>query len=193
MSKAYDLHRLTVLVADDNQHMASLVMGILKMAGIKNVITANTGMKAWAEIRDRPVDIAVIDWMMPELTGFDLLKRLRTGDDSPAPLLPVIMMTGYTERWRVVAMRDVGATEVLAKPISAKALIDRVIHVVTKPRAFVETAVYFGPDRRRRFDLAPEGEERRSGADDGSMVDRAYQDGAMEDRLSQDEINALFG
>lgn len=192
MSTTYDLQRVTVLVADDNQHMATLVMGILKMAGIKNTIIANTGMKAWAEIRDRPIDLAIVDWMMPEMTGHDLLKRLRTADDSPAPLLPVIMMTGFTERWRVLAMRDVGATEVLAKPISAKALIDRVIHVVTKPRPFVETSVYFGPDRRRRFDAPPDGNDRRTETGDDAMVDKAWGAGAMEDRLSQAEINALF-
>ena len=59
------------------------------------------------------------------------------------------MLTGHTEKARVTAARDAGITEFLAKPISAKALYQRIVNVVANPRPFIKTKTYFGPDRRR--------------------------------------------
>ena len=59
------------------------------------------------------------------------------------------MLTGHSEKKRVTAARDAGVTEFLAKPISAKALYQRIVNVVANPRPFIKTKTYFGPDRRR--------------------------------------------
>jgi two-component system, chemotaxis family, chemotaxis protein CheY len=72
------------------------------------------------------------------------------------------MVTGHTEKARVTAARDAGITEFLAKPISAKALYQRVVNVVANPRPFIKT--YFGPDRRRNVNPNYVGPERRKGA-----------------------------
>ena len=55
------------------------------------------------------------------------------------------MLTGHSEKKRVVVARDAGATEFLAKPISAKALYERILNIVANPRPFVKTKNYFGP------------------------------------------------
>jgi DNA-binding response OmpR family regulator len=73
------------------------------------------------------------------------------------------MLTGHSEKKRVVAARDAGVTEFLAKPISAKALYHRVLNVVANPRPFVKTKNYFGPDRRRSTSANYVGPERRKG------------------------------
>src|SRR6185503_19347376 len=59
--------------------------------------------------------------------------------------------------------RDAGVTEFLAKPISAKALYQRIINVVANPRPFIKTKTYFGPDRRRNTTSNYIGPERRKG------------------------------
>jgi DNA-binding response OmpR family regulator len=59
------------------------------------------------------------------------------------------MLTGHSEKKRVIAARDAGVTEFLAKPISAKGLYQRILNVVANPRPFIKTKTYFGPDRRR--------------------------------------------
>jgi two-component system chemotaxis response regulator CheY len=64
--------------------------------------------------------------------------------------VPIIMITGHTEKQRVEAARDVGVTEFLAKPITAHNLFARIAEIVERPRAFVRCDSYFGPDRRRR-------------------------------------------
>src|SRR6185436_8595600 len=63
--------------------------------------------------------------------------------------VPIIMLTGHSEKKRVTAARDAGITEFLAKPISAKGLYERIVNVVASPRPFIKTKTYFGPDRRR--------------------------------------------
>jgi two-component system, chemotaxis family, chemotaxis protein CheY len=59
------------------------------------------------------------------------------------------MMTGHSEKSRVTEARDAGVTEFVVKPITAKAIFDRLNAVIFKPRPFVKTEGYFGPDRRR--------------------------------------------
>jgi DNA-binding response OmpR family regulator len=73
------------------------------------------------------------------------------------------MLTGHTEKQRVTAARDAGITEFLAKPISAKALYQRIVNVVANPRPFIKTKTYFGPDRRRAVSNSYVGPERRKG------------------------------
>ena len=64
---------------------------------------------------------------------------------------------------RVLAARDAGASEILAKPLTIKGLLDRLIAAVDRPRPFVRATTYAGPDRRRRTDPAYDGPRRREG------------------------------
>ena len=73
------------------------------------------------------------------------------------------MLTGHSEKKRVVSARDAGVTEFLAKPISAKGLYQRIVNVVANPRPFIKTKTYFGPDRRRNVNPNYVGTERRKG------------------------------
>jgi two-component system chemotaxis response regulator CheY len=77
--------------------------------------------------------------------------------------VPIVMLTGHSEKKRVIAARDAGVTEFLAKPISAKALYQRVLNIVANPRPFIRTKSYFGPDRRRNVNPNYAGTERRKG------------------------------
>jgi DNA-binding response OmpR family regulator len=74
---------------------------------------------------------------------------VRNDEHSPNPFVPIIMITGHTEKYRVEAARDAGVTEFLAKPITAQNLFARIAEIVERPRAFVRCDNYFGPDRRR--------------------------------------------
>ena len=78
-------------------------------------------------------------------------------------MFPIIMLTGHSEKRRVIEARDTGVTEFLAKPISAKALYQRVLNVVANPRPFIKTKSYFGPCRRRNNHGNYVGPERRKG------------------------------
>jgi DNA-binding response OmpR family regulator len=103
------------------------------------------------------------DWAMPIFDGLELTQMIRQPGANGNPYAPIIMLTGHSEKKRVVAARDAGVTEFLAKPISAKSLYQRVMNVVANPRPFIKTKNYFGPDRRRNANQNYIGPERRRG------------------------------
>jgi DNA-binding response OmpR family regulator len=157
---SYSLERLNFLVVDDNKHMRALVKTILHAFGSKNVHDASDGADAFKELRVFPADIIITDWNMDPLDGIDFTRLVRTGKDSPNPFVPIIMLTGHTEMHRIIEARDNGVNEFLAKPISAKSLYSRIRTIIEKPRPFIRTKSYFGPDRRRRV-IDYKGVERR--------------------------------
>lgn len=143
------LSNLHVLVIDDNPHMRGIVVAILRGAGFTRVKEASDGAQALEEMRAGIPDIIVCDLNMDPIDGLEFTKMLRTSSDSPGPFIPVIMMTGHTERSKVTAARDAGINELVAKPISAKTLLERIVAVIDRPRPFVRSANYTGPCRRR--------------------------------------------
>lgn len=145
----YSLERVNFLVVDDNRHMRALVKTILYAIGAKTIVEACDGADAFKILRNYPADIIICDWAMVPLDGLEFVRLIRTATDSPNPFAPIIMMTGHTERRRVLEARDAGVHEFLAKPISAKALYERIRSIIERPSRFVRTAHYFGPDRRR--------------------------------------------
>ena len=100
---------------------------------------------------------------MPILTGIELTKLIRTSENSVNPFVPVILMSAYADRHTVMQARDAGVNEFLVKPLSARALHQRIVSVVLNPRSFIKTGQYFGPDRRRIGSADYEGLEKRKG------------------------------
>ena len=115
---------------------------------------------AWKVLTVNPCDIIFVDWVMSGMSGVELAQKIRSAPDSPNPFLPIIMLTGHTSIERVNLARDAGVNEFLAKPVSAKAILNRLVSVIEHPRPFVRTKSYFGPCRRRR-EGAYTGPERR--------------------------------
>ncbi|WP_299439598.1 response regulator [uncultured Rhodospira sp.] len=189
MEQAYSLERLNFLIVDDNKHMRALVKTILYALGSRQVREAGDGADAFKELRHFPADIIICDWNMSPLDGLDFVRLVRTGKDSPNPFVPIIMLTGFTEMFRVVDARDAGVHEFLAKPISAKSLYSRIKAIIDRPRPFVRTKTYFGPDRRRRT-IDWKGAERRKGAK--TVVSTPEPDVAAAASLSQEEVEALL-
>jgi len=169
---------------DDNAHMLNIVKTILRGFGAVHVFEAKEPQEAIHRLRNDAIDIVVLDYLMGDEDGIDFLKKLRHETDSPAPFVPVIMLTAHSERARVEAARDAGVTEFCAKPVTAAEMIRKVGAVIDHPRHFVRSGTYFGPDRRRRADPNFKGPERRShklaassrqqpdAADDGAATPR---------------------
>jgi len=146
----YNLSKLRVLIVDDSKNMRMLVKTILNALGVQTVREAADGQTAMQELRAGPIDVAIVDWVMEPMDGLEFVRQVRTAEDSPNTFLPIIMMTGHTEKHRIFKARDSGVTEFLAKPITAKMLLLRLTNIIENPRPFVRAKGYFGPDRRRR-------------------------------------------
>ena len=162
---AYDFSNLRVLVVDDNRFMRETVEAILESIGIGTVYHAENAEDGFNTVKAQLPDVIVSDWDMEPGDGITLVKWLRSRPDSPDRYVPIIMLTGFSERNRVVAARDSGVTEFLAKPVSTKSMHARLISIIDQPRPFIRTDTYFGPDRRRRTDSKYKGRERRLNRD----------------------------
>jgi DNA-binding response OmpR family regulator len=159
---AYDLTNLDVLVVEQHATMRSLMRTVLRELGILGVRDTSDPMTAFDMHIQAPADLILTDWS-PGLDGMDLLRRLRTEDESPDPCVPVIVVTANTELTHVCAARDLGMTEYLAKPISASLIYSRIRSVIERRRLFIRSTDFFGPDRRRRH-VEFVGDERRTHA-----------------------------
>lgn len=160
-----DLSRVRVLIVDDNKYMRNMLRGILNAFGVRLVREASDGADALKELRVFPADLALVDNYMVPIGGIDFIKLLRTSRDSPDPFLPVIMISGHTDKHWIEAARDAGADEFLAKPVSAQSLFARVHITLTQPRPFVSGGHYAGPDRRRRATEWRYAERRKKGVE----------------------------
>ncbi len=157
-----DYSSLKILLVEDNQHMRSIVGAILKGSGIRNVREARDGAEALDMLRQYPADIALVDFNMDPIDGVEFTKMLRNASDSANPYLPIVMITGHSERSRVIQARDAGVNEFVVKPLTARALLGRIDSVIMRPRPFIRCRTYFGPDRRRNTDKAYAGPFRRN-------------------------------
>ncbi|HTP93439.1 MAG TPA: response regulator [Xanthobacteraceae bacterium] len=143
------IQSLWVLVVDDNQYMRKMIRNLLVNCGIKDIYEAADGIAALDAIRTVAPDVVILDWEMPLLSGAELVRIVRSPGVFPMPDIPIIMLSGHGERWRVVEAAKLGVNEYLIKPVSAKAIHDRLVSIMTQPRPAVQLGDYYGPEPRK--------------------------------------------
>ena len=158
----FKFERLSILIVEDTAPMRKLVTSVLETLGVGRISTACDGEEGFQMFCQQNPDIVIADWHMLPMSGIDLVYKIRREKISPNKMVPIVMMTGYSALPRVAEARDTGATEFLVKPFSANDLARRIAYVINKPRDFIETVDYFGPDRRRRTLPNYNGPKRRS-------------------------------
>ena len=112
-----------VLVADDDRDILELVAFRLERGGY-DVVTANDGAEALSVAEQREPDLAVLDVMMPKLTGYDVTRELRA--DSETSRIPVILLTARVQEADVARGFEAGADDYVKKPFSPQELKARV-------------------------------------------------------------------
>ena len=150
--------------------MQSLITSMLKAFGVGEILACENANEAidlltvlQASKKSRylaTVDIVLTDWLMPKGSGEELLRWIRSHDKDSIRFLPVIVISGYTTELLANLTRDMGANEILVKPVSGTSLASRICSVIDHPRPFIRAPYYFGPDRRRQ-ELPHKGPERR--------------------------------
>jgi two-component system, chemotaxis family, chemotaxis protein CheY len=149
-SNAIGASSLCVLILEDNEHMRQLLRRLLLAMGVRQIYEYADGSQALAEIRVKRPDFILADYSMEPMDGLEFTRAVRRLPDDSHCVVPIIMVTGHTERSRIQRARDAGVTEILAKPVTAAALYQRIELIVHKPRPFVRAPNYIGPCRRRR-------------------------------------------
>ena len=138
-----------VLVVDDDHYMRKVVRTLLMSIGVRAIHEAPDGVAGLEAIRTLAPDVVILDWEMPGLDGAGFVRMVRSPETFPFPDVPIIMLTGHGERSRVIEAVQIGVNEFLLKPVSTKALQDRMVAVLTKPRPVVQQGDYYGPAPRK--------------------------------------------
>src|SRR6267154_5466073 len=112
-----------ILIVEDEEPLALLLRYNLEAEGY-DVETVARGDEADIRLREAPPDLAVLDWMLPGISGIELCRRLRARPESKA--LPIIMLTARGEESERVRGLATGADDYIVKPFSVPELIERV-------------------------------------------------------------------
>lgn len=150
LDAAKRLRKVRVLIVDDDRRIAKLICSVLEGLGFENLHVEHSAEAAMAFLRGEEVDMIICDWMMDGQNGVEMVRELRRDLENPNQLVPVIMLSGNSERPQVEDARDSGVTEYVMKPFTAKSLCSRIISVIEQPRSFIMAPEFSGHNRRRK-------------------------------------------
>lgn len=154
-----DLNKVHFLIIEDSHPTVVLVRSVLASWGAHVVHEAEGVERALEILTAASPDLAILDQHLGVDDGLSLLRFIR--HEGANPYLPVVVLSADGRPAKVAEARDAGANEFLVKPFTAQGLYDRLHSVIHRPRPFVRSMDYFGPDRRRRDDPEYEGPDRR--------------------------------
>ena len=174
------------LIVDGDGFAINILQQILRGFGAAEQISAGNGAEAKAVLERQRIDLLICEARLTDMRGAELIRWLRRLEDNEMRAMPIIVLTGYTERSSVAELRDAGANLVVRKPASPQALLARISWAAASPRPFVVAEGYAGPDRRFKFEGVPDGVGRRSSDLRGDIGL------AVEPNMSQDEIDSVF-
>ena len=119
-----DLTQATIMMVDDEPTTMEVMQSYLEDAGYQRFVLVEDSTQAMATIEERRPDILLLDLMMPEVTGFEILQQVRA--HSRLSHLPVIILTSSSDAATKLQALDQGATDFLAKPVDPSELTLRV-------------------------------------------------------------------
>jgi DNA-binding response OmpR family regulator len=128
-----DMQQMNILIVDDMENMCKAIRGMLKVLNVgRQVYYAYNGLEAWHTLQKEGVgiDLAIIDWNMPQMSGVELLGRIR--EDARLRDMPVIMVTAEANREIVAQAAESDIDAYLLKPVTVKSLEDRLKMVISK-------------------------------------------------------------
>ncbi len=169
----FQKHR--ILIFDECVFTGRLLYSILLAFEVEQIEICHDLEKAKNFIKDTKFDCIFCDWSGWPDPEPACLEFVRMSDSSIDPTVPIIVFSGQTTKSNVLKSRDLGCTEIIAKPVSTTQVFDKLYSAIYAPRSFIAHEVYTGPDRRRR-----------NGDDHAGLERRA------ESTLSQIEIDKLL-
>ena len=145
-----------IVLVDDEAMILTSIRTLLTLVGIGNVHDAADGESGLEAIAALAPDVVLLDWEMPGIDGAEFMRRVRSPKSFPYPDVPIIMLTGHGERSRVLEAIRLGVHDFLLKPVSSKALFNRIEAVLSRPRPMIRGGNYYGPERRKFSNYMPD-------------------------------------
>jgi YesN/AraC family two-component response regulator len=158
------LRDVKVLIVDDEYYTRKVIRTLLLAIGCTKIYEAGDGAIGLEMIRAVSPDIILLDWEMPGIDGAEFVRQVRSSQSLPLPGVPIIMLTGHGERWRVREAVRLGVHEFLLKPVSSETLQERILSILAKPRKMLQPGSSYRPEPRNRATAEPQAEDRRPAA-----------------------------
>jgi two-component system chemotaxis response regulator CheY len=156
------LSALKVLIVDPAKSLRDVLPTALNGAGIFDIHRL-TDWTAATPASAAGRHLMFVDWDAGPRQAFGLARSIRVrGASGWNPQIPVIMVMAQASAPAIQQMRNGGVNEILLKPLTTAAVVDRLSRVILKPRPFVDCDAYFGPERRRSGNRPFGGPFRRS-------------------------------
>jgi two-component system chemotaxis response regulator CheY len=111
---------MPILVVDDYKTMVRIIRNLLKQLGFEDVDEASDGTEALAKMKERRYGLVISDWNMEPMTGYELLKQVRSDEQLGAT--PFIMITAESKSENVIAAKKAGVNNYIVKPFNAQTL-----------------------------------------------------------------------
>ena len=119
---------MRILVVDDFTPMRRIIINLLRQLGFGNVTEADDGTTAWEKLHSEQIDLVISDWNMPQMTGLELLQRVRATPNLAQ--MPFIMVTAEGKRENVIAAVQAGVSNYVVKPFNAATLKEKMVRVI---------------------------------------------------------------
>jgi len=182
----FNLEGASVLLMDASPLGLEILVQVLSGFGAKNLHRALSIDEARDTIQRHIIDLAVVD-AGPTGAGYEFITWLRRSKIEPNCFTPILVTAGHTPTHAVNQARDCGADFVMRKPLTPKAVLERIIFISREGRKFVECDAYVGPDRRiKNLGVPGDGQGRRR---DDLPPDVGE---ATQPNLEQDAIDGLL-
>jgi len=158
---AVALSEPAILIFDDNKQERALIVRVLHALGVTHIREAGARKEAISHLGRSKADIVLCDFTLDQSECVIFARWVRTAPESTNPFVPLVVMLAKPSVQEVKDALDASINEILIKPVSVKALGDRMRAVLENLRDFIRTDAYVGPDRRRRDRPDFQGPERR--------------------------------
>lgn len=129
------LNASVVLVVDDSEAVRLLVQKILENLGIRSVLLAASAKEGLVLSASHLPDLVITDYQMEQMNGAQFVGALRRSPTSAINKVPIIMLTGHSEREVLQEAVDVGVNDFVVKPIEPKKLCERVLRALHKAQS----------------------------------------------------------
>ena len=115
---------LKFLVVDDFSTMRRIVRNILRQLGFQNVVEADDGTSAWDVLNREKIDFIVSDWNMPQMTGIELLRKVRASEQFAN--IPFLMVTAEAQQENIIEAVQAKVSNYIVKPFTADTMKQKI-------------------------------------------------------------------
>lgn len=115
---------MRILVVDDFSTMRRILRNILRQLGMNNVVEADDGATAWDVLNREKIDFIVSDWNMPNMTGIELLRKVRSSEDFAD--IPFLMVTAEAQQENIIEAVQAKVSNYIVKPFNADTMKQKI-------------------------------------------------------------------